>query len=130
MRVTFFLAEAGEELDVLRSLDPDRDWRRLQRGERAWVLQTFLRMARAGHPVRLASEVPERGLVVFHVKHRRALLEARRRRRGLAVERLPAPARGPRQGPFFVAVRGDLRASRTADFEVVQNRGSAVRGRA
>jgi hypothetical protein len=119
MDVTFFLAEG--ELESLRALDPDRDWRELQRGERAWVLQTYLRLARAGYPVRLANQLPQRGLVVFHLKQRRALLNLGR-----------PPARQRRQlgqGPLFVGIRGDLRASRAADFEVVQNRRSAEQGR-
>jgi hypothetical protein len=111
--VTFFLAgESGEQLDALRRLDPDRDWRELQRGERAWVLQTYLHLARGGYPARLAGEVPESGLVLFHAKQRRALL-------GRC---------GAWRGRVLASIRGDLNPVWAADFEVVQNAHSA-RGR-
>jgi hypothetical protein len=109
VEATFFLDDG--EVDALRGLDPDRDWRELQRGERAWVLQTYLRLARAGYPVRLASRLPESGVVVFHAKDRRALPLRRRPRGG--------------SGLVFVAVRGDVSQAAGADFEIVQNRSSA-----
>jgi hypothetical protein len=109
VEVTFFLDDG--EVGALRGLDPDRDWRELQRGERAWVLQTYLRLADAGYPVQLASRLPESGVVVFHAKQRRAL-PLRRRSRG-------------RSGLVFVAVRGDVKQAGGADFELVQNRRSA-----
>jgi hypothetical protein len=109
VEVTFFLDDG--DVGALRGLDPDRDWRELQRGERAWVLQTYLRLADAGYPVQLASRLPESGVVVFHAKQRRAL-PLRRRSRG-------------RSGLVFVAVRGDVKQAGGADFELVQNRRSA-----
>ncbi len=110
MQATFFLdGETGEQLDVLRRLDPDRDWRELQRGERAWVLQTYLHLARGGYPARLAGAAPASGLVLFHAKQRRALLRRCRPGRGL----------------ILAAIRGDLNAVWAADFEVVQNSRSA-----
>ncbi|MGH9363522.1 MAG: hypothetical protein ACRD2T_16550, partial [Thermoanaerobaculia bacterium] len=82
MEVTFFLA--GErDLERLARADPDRDWREFQRGERIWVLQAYLRLARAGYPVRLAAEPPAGGIVVFHAKHERDLLRAGRALRDL-----------------------------------------------
>ena len=106
--VTFFLDDG--ELDALRTLDPASGWRELQRGERAWVLQTYLHLARAGYPARLAAQLPAgEGVVVFHAKQRRALPRWGRRRRGKVL----------------VAVRGDLKPTGFADFEVVQNRHSA-----
>jgi hypothetical protein len=57
------------DLARLGSLDPDRDHELLKRGERAWVLQTYLRLAAAGLPVELTGEMPADGLVVFHAKH-------------------------------------------------------------
>lgn len=109
MEVTFFLDDG--EVGALRGLDPDRDWRELQRGERAWVLQTYLRLAHAGAPVRLGSRLPESGVVVFHAKQRRAL-PLRRRSRGST-------------GLVLVAVRGDVKQAAGADFEIVQNQRSA-----
>jgi hypothetical protein len=106
--VVFFLDDG--ELDALRTLDPGRGWRELQRGERAWVLQTYLHLAGAGYPAQLASQLPVGdALVVFHAKQRRAL---------------PRWGRG-RRGKVLVAARGDLKATGFANFEVVQNRHSA-----
>ncbi|MEA2603334.1 MAG: hypothetical protein QOF89_4326 [Acidobacteriota bacterium] len=104
MRVTFFL-DGEEEPEALAGLDPDRDWRAFQRGERIWILQTFLRLARAGRPVELAATPPAEGVVVFHAKHARALRQ-QWRRLGDAV---------------LVGVRADNREPLIADFEVVQN---------
>lgn len=104
MEVTFFLA--GEpDLERLAGIDPDRDWREFQRGERIWVLQAYLRLARAGWPVKLAGTPPRGGLVVFHAKHERAL-RAAGRTLGDAV---------------LVGVRADNREPLAADFEIVQN---------
>ncbi len=109
MQVSFFLAD--DQVDALAALEPDRDWQELQRGERAWVLQTYLRLARAGYPVQLTSRLPESGVVVFHAKDRRALPLGRR-----------SHGRG---GLVLVAVRGDVGRAAGADLEVVQNRQSA-----
>ncbi|HEX9671467.1 MAG TPA: glycosyltransferase [Thermoanaerobaculia bacterium] len=104
MEVTFFLA--GErDLERLARVDPDRDWWEFQRGERAWVLQAYLRLARAGWPVRLAGTPPAAGVVVFHAKHERELCAAGRAL-GDAV---------------LVGVRADNREPLAADFEIVQN---------
>jgi hypothetical protein len=101
--VTFFLP--GErDLERLAELDPDADWRELQTGERAWILQTFLRLRRRGAPARLADQVPERGLVLFHAKHERAL---RRAAAGTAA--------------VLVGVRADNRQALAAEFEILQN---------
>lgn len=104
MRVRFLLPGEGD-LDELRALDPDRDVERFKRGECAWVLQTYLRLAAAGQPVELVDRPPADGVVVFHAKHRRWL-----RRHG---GRMPAVV--------LVGVRGDLRSPAIADFEVLQN---------
>jgi hypothetical protein len=108
--VTFFLAEAGDP--GLAGLDPDRNWRELQLGERAWILQTWQRLAAAGLPVELAAE-PRPGLVVFHSKQWRQL-----------ESRLTDPA-----ASVLVAVRGDVRPAPNADFEIVQNPVAAGGGR-
>lgn len=101
--VTFFLP--GErDLERLAALDADADWRELQTGERAWILQTFLRLRRRGAPVRLSDRVPERGLVLFHAKHERAL---RRAAAGAAA--------------VLVGVRADNRQALAAEFEILQN---------
>jgi hypothetical protein len=105
MRVTFFLAGAEGHLNVLRHLDPDRDWRRFQQGEGAWILQTYLRLARERLPVELSWKPPEEGIVVFHAKEGRRLRWRLRETRNL----------------ILVGVRGDNREPLMADFEIVQN---------
>jgi hypothetical protein len=104
MLVHFFLP-GEKDLEALARLDPDRDWRELQIGERAWVLQTYLRLARAGCPVRLSGTPPRKGIVVFHAKHEGVL---RRRPRWL-------------RDVVLVGIRADNREPLIADFEVVQN---------
>jgi hypothetical protein len=104
VRVTFYLP--GEpDPGALRLLDPDRDWREFKRGERMWVLQTYLRLVRAGHLAELSDAPEGEGLIVLHAKHRRDLLRARSSTRGAVV----------------VAIRADNREAPIADFEVVQN---------
>ena len=103
MQIRFFFD--GLPPDGLLGVDPDRDWRRFQQGDEAWILQSFLRLRRAGVAVELTAEPSGAGLVVFHAKHKRALL-----RRLHRLDRC-----------LLVAVRGDLAGSlRLADFQVVQ----------
>jgi len=104
MRLTFFL-DGEEDLESLRRLDPDRDWRHFQRGEQVWVVQTYLRLARAGLPVELASVPPGEGLVVFHAKQARAL-----RRQAHTLK-----------DAVLVGARADNRQPLIADFEILQN---------
>jgi len=103
MRCTFFLA--GEDLEALSRIDPDRDWGELQTGERAWILQTWLRLRRAGHPVELSGTAPDDGLIVFHAKQAKDLLLQRSRLRDAVL----------------VGVRADNREPLIADFEILQN---------
>ncbi len=106
--VAFFLDDPRPVGDLER-LDPERDWRELVRGERVWILKTFLHLRAAGHPVRLVGTVPPDGLVVFHAKQRRALA------RSLATQGVRAPRCA------LIGVRGDLRQPLIADFEILQN---------
>lgn len=106
--VTFVLIDS-EPLERLRSLDPDRDWHDFVTGERAWVLQTYLRLQAAGLPVCLSSRLPERGFAVFSSKQRR-LLSAR------------TPSR---TSALMLGLRQDVGEALIADFEVVQNPGQA-----
>jgi hypothetical protein len=105
-----FYLPPGEPLAELARLDPDRDWIALQRGDRAWILQTYLRLSAAGLPVFLTDQ-PRAGLLVYHASAWRQ------------VERgLRASDTGP---DVLLAVRGDLRPAANADLEVVQNPGVA-----
>ncbi len=107
-QVAFFLDDP-RPLEELERLDPDRGWRELVRGERVWILKTFLHLRAAGLPVRLVDEAPREGLVVFHAKQRRSL------ERSLA-------ATGQRSPECILAgVRADLRQPLIADFEILQN---------
>jgi len=103
--VSFFLPDE-DELGELRQLDPDLDWRRFQLGEHAWILQTYLRLASRGLPVRLVGTPPEAGLVVFHAKHKRKL--------AAALGSSPG-------GAILVGVRADSSEALIADFEILQN---------
>lgn len=102
--VTFFLQGEGDPADLAR-LDPERDWREYVRGERAWVVQTYLRLAHCGYPATLADHAPDQGFVVFHAKQRRQMAAACRGKRDL----------------LLVGVRADNREPHLADFEVLQN---------
>jgi hypothetical protein len=104
MDITFVLP-GEEDLAALRRLDPDRDWREFQLGERVWLLQTYLRLVRAGCPVELASSPPAEGIVVFHGKHAR-VLRAHWRRLRRAV---------------LLGIRADYPEPLLADFQVLQN---------
>lgn len=105
MRATFFLP--GEaDLERLRRLDPDRDVTEFAIGQRAWILQTYARLAAAGHPVDLADAPPREGILVFHARHAERLLR-----------------HWWRWGAcLLVAVRADHSESHLADFELLQNR--------
>jgi hypothetical protein len=102
--VAFFLP--GErDLRALSRLDPDRDWRQFLIGERAWILQTYLRLAAAGHAVSLVATPPASGTVIFHAKQEKDLLRAAASSRRV----------------LLVGVRADNREPLAADVEVVQN---------
>ena len=103
--VRFFLPEPPAEIARLARLDPDRDWRELVTGDRAWILQTFLRLSRAGERVELVGAVPDGGVVLFHAKHERH------------VRRAPGAGRA-----LLVACRADNRQALAAEIEIVQNR--------
>jgi len=102
--VSFFLP-LEPDLAALSTLDPDRDASEFRRGERAWILQTYLRLRAAGFDCALVDRVPASGLVLYHAKHDRYL------RRG-------APWHGR---AIFVGVRADNRQSLSAELEILQN---------
>jgi hypothetical protein len=101
--VTFYLPEPG--LDALRQADPDRDWRLFMRGERVWILQTFLRLKQAGYPVQLSDRLPHDGIVVISGQRRKDL------RLSLAQ----------RQRLLIVATVQDLSFPAIADVHLVQD---------
>jgi hypothetical protein len=81
--VTFHLPE--RDLDALRQADPDRDWRLFMRGERAWILQTYLRLKQAGFPVELSDRLPDAGVVVISGQRRKALSVSSSQRKRLLI---------------------------------------------
>jgi hypothetical protein len=103
-RVSFALP-GEDDLDRLKDLRPDDDWRELQTGERAWILQTFLRLRQAGQPVELVTTPPGLGTAVFHAGHKREVFRARR----------------SLTDTVLIGVRGDLRDPLIADVQVLQN---------
>ncbi|HKI87286.1 MAG TPA: glycosyltransferase [Thermoanaerobaculia bacterium] len=105
MKVTFYLP-GEQELGSLAEIDPDQDPAPFALGERAWILQTYLRLRAAGQPVELAGSPPAEGLLIFHAKHGREIV------RHWALL----------GNAVLVGVRGDLREPTTADFQVLQNR--------
>lgn len=102
--VVFFLADEPD-IDAVRGLDPDRQPEQFRTGERSWIAQTFLRLRAAGLPVDLSDRPPQRGLVVFHAKHKHALAQVASGEPKLV----------------FVGVRADNSSPLLADFEVLQN---------
>jgi len=103
-QVTILLVNEAD-LAALRRVDAERDWRELYNGERAWLLQTFLRLERAGLSVRLENRPLASEVVLFHAKHKRWLFTHRADFRGAVL----------------VGVRGDMRGPLFADVEVLQN---------
>lgn len=104
MDVTFFLG--GEQrLAELERIDPDRDDREFQTGERAWVLQTYLRLKSAGFAATLRDTWPQHGLLVFDSRQRHTL------------QRMAHIA----NGVTLVGCRRDVGQALIADFEVLQN---------
>lgn len=103
MEVTFVLLNDAP-LEHLLAMDPDRDWRDFVTGERAWILQTYMRLRASGVPVHLSNSLPPAGLAVFSSKQRRLLRRA-------AVP----------NGVVLVGVREDVGEALIADFELVQN---------
>src|SRR5690242_16431480 len=96
-------------LTELATLDVDRDWRAFVTGERAWNLQTYLRLKAAGLEVELSAQLPDSGIAVFSSKQRRALRAANG---------------GPTRATL-IGVREDVGSALFADYEVVQNRHQA-----
>lgn len=108
--VSFYLPgrRALRGLEVTE-IDPDRDWELFGTGAYVWILQTFVRLRRAGANVQLEEAPPARGLVVVHADDVEQLLAGHSSRSELIV----------------TSVRADRRPQILADFELVQNARSA-----
>jgi glycosyltransferase involved in cell wall biosynthesis len=111
--VSFYLPDRRGVMDIdPLGLDPERDWAVFGTGVYVWILQTFVRLHRAGAPVRLLDRPPARGVTVVHADH---------------VERLLSEAPSPTDLTIVVA-RSDRGPQWLADFVIVQNASSAGRG--
>jgi hypothetical protein len=104
--VSFYLPDrhALGGLDPL-CLDPDRDWFVFGTGVYVWVLQTFLRLRKAGAPVRLVERAPDAGVIVLHADHLQRL-----------ISEIESPAE-----VIIVVAQADRGWQPLADFSVVQN---------
>jgi glycosyltransferase involved in cell wall biosynthesis len=101
--VTFYIPDEPNLAELLH-IDPDRDWQLMRRRQR-WLLQTYLRLLHAGHPVKASGSLPSSGIIVFHAMHKRY------------VHRLLDPA----SPVVLLGIRGDKRQILHADYELVQN---------
>lgn len=112
-RVSFYLPNRSglRSLEPL-TLDPERDWAVFGTGVYVWILQTFVRLHRAGAHVQLVDAPPPGGIVVTHADH---------------LSRLLADAPSPAE-LTIVAARSDRGPQWLADFTIVQNAASARRG--
>lgn len=103
--IYFVLPEIARQ-PSLAQLDVDREWRQFASTTRAWILQTYLRLAQRGEHVALRSDLPTDGVAIFSMGDYRELL----RQRSLKTDAL------------LVAVRGSFeRIVPFADVEIVQN---------
>lgn len=100
--------QALEGVDPL-TLDPDRDWSVFGTGVYVWILQTFLRLLKAGAPVRLVDRAPAAGVVVLHADH---------------LQRVLSESESPEDLTIVVA-QADRGWQPLADFTIVQNRSSS-----
>jgi len=113
VRVSFYLPDRRGLMGIdPLALEPERDWAVFGTGVYVWILQTFVRLHRAGARVRLLDRPPTRGLTVVHADH---------------VERLLSEAPSPTDLTIVVA-RSDRGPQWLADFVIVQNASSARRG--
>lgn len=102
--VYFFYPRAELPADP-ETFDPDEQWPLLRNGTEAWILQTWARLKRRGHPAKLVEELPERGVLIFENSHKREVAAQLR----------------PGSRLFTVGVRADRNEAWISDVEVVQN---------
>lgn len=112
LSVTFY-HPFKEEVDHVDDFSLD-DWRPWcdpsPNRRRAWIVQTYLRLSKAGYPVAISDKLPEEGIVVM-------LPERETRARFLGHEN------GSLRQLFLLTIRADIAGYREffADAEVVQN---------
>lgn len=89
------------ELNQMRALDVDRDWRFFEDGIAAWIVQTYLLLREQGQSVELGAAFSRNAINIAHVAQ---------------LARLQRPA-----GCFVVGVRADYPPVRWCHYHIVQN---------
>ena len=103
--VHFFIPNEPD-IKVILNYDPDRDWKKMRRGQR-WLLQTYLRLKGAGYPVSASGTITDSGFLIFHAKHS-----------GLLKAQLDPIQH---KNLVLISIRGDGKETTLADFEFLQN---------
>ncbi len=106
--IAFFVPDETD-VDALKRLDCDCDWKAFIQGERCWILQTYLRLREAGGAVELTAEYPDADIAVVHPYF---------------LGRLLRPPAG-KQIPIVVMVADDKGYCDLVDVQLVQNSGAA-----
>lgn len=103
-----FLHPFPERVAAAGSIDPDAATSGFNLGAEIWILQTYLRLMQAGCDVRLSAELPQSGVVVFHVNQQ-------------ALQLLESHAATSRRDLILVVVCADRIRLPPGDLYVVQN---------
>jgi hypothetical protein len=83
----------------------EEDWRYFATGPKVWIVQTYIRLKKAGYPVIAISEPPKTGVVVLHYEQFTTFWNSAPSTRGIVT----------------VVVRADRIENKFSDFEVLQN---------
>ena len=105
MKISFYLPDEPN-LPQLINLDPDKDWKRLRRGQR-WTVQTYLRLKKNGNRVYISNKLPEEGVVIYQQRHKEFI------KKELLLKK--------EKNLILVCIRGDKSESLISDFEILQN---------
>jgi len=96
------LSRSNEEVDQLKHVNPDIDWRMFNDGQESWVLQLYLRLSKLGFPGTLSNTFESNCINVVHNGRAR---------------NLPRPRKA-----FVVGIRADYPSLYWADIQIVQNK--------
>jgi len=86
-------------------LELEEDWRYFATGPKVWIVQTYIRLKKAGYPVIATSKPPKSGIVVLHYEQFTTFWNEAPSTRGIVT----------------VMVRADRVESKFSDFEILQN---------
>ncbi|HET6566615.1 MAG TPA: hypothetical protein VFG50_01540 [Rhodothermales bacterium] len=111
LHVTFFYPD-HEDLVRFRTFDlnSSEPWLGAKSRRRAWVVQTYLRLRRAGYDVSISADIPNHGILVVLAE-------------GDFKQAFVRQFRRPNRQLFVLSIRADVEGFRTpfADAEIVQN---------